>query len=186
MNSTIETIMNRRSIRFFENREIPRSDLETIIEAGNCAPTGSGRDWRFTVVSSKKLIKELSETAVPAYEGFMTQAPEHFREIRRQIDAVTDDPIYYNAPAVIFVISGAMTASSDCPMVCQNMMLSASSMGIGSCWVYFGQIASEQEKFKEVLNLQEGESVFGPIILGYPSDNQPPAAPLKTAQVEWN
>lgn len=185
MNSTIESIMNRHSIRFYSDEKVSREDLETIINAGNAAPTGSGGNWRFVVVSDSDKISEMSRTTVPYYEGFMEHAPEVFRSVRKEIDAVVSDPIYYSAPAVVFVISGSHTSDYDCSMVCQNMMLAANSMNLGSCWVYFGQMAAEHPVFSEMLRLQEGEKIYGPIILGHPAAQQPPTAPRSEPKTEW-
>ena len=43
-------IKSRRSVRKFDGREIAKSDIETIIEAGNSAATGANMQaWRFVV-----------------------------------------------------------------------------------------------------------------------------------------
>jgi nitroreductase len=62
-NPVIEAIHNRRSIRAYEPRPIPRDIINTIIEAGNQAPS-QGREekgeilfqpWRFVVVEDPRI-----------------------------------------------------------------------------------------------------------------------------------
>lgn len=106
--------------------------------------------------------------------------------MRKEIDAVVSDPIYYDAPAIIFVIGSGMTRDFDTSMVCENIMLAARSLDIGSCWVYFGQLALDDQEVRNALELREGENVYGPILLGYPRGGKFPAPPpKKDAVIKW-
>ena len=64
-------------------------------------------------------------------------------------------------------------------------MLAARSLGIGSCWVNFGQLALDDPGVKAELELQAGEKVYGPLVLGYPQGEFPPAPPKKPLKVKW-
>jgi nitroreductase len=97
--------------------------------------------------------------------------------MRHEIDAFAADPIYYSAPDVVFVIGKGMTADFDCAMVCENLMVAAQSHGIGSCWVYFGQLVMDDPDVRLRLEMQGGEKVYGPILLGYPQEGLPPRHP---------
>ena len=49
---TLEAIRKRRSIRRYTGDAVPRADLETIVDAGRLAATGSNRQpWDFVVVT---------------------------------------------------------------------------------------------------------------------------------------
>ena len=187
MNDVIETIAARRSVRRYADRPLDRETLQVLIEAGHAAPSGANaQGWRFVVVQDRTIRDQLMALAVPRYKKWMEKAPPALTEMRREIDAVASDPIYYRAPAILFVIGSGMTAALDTPMVCQNVMLAARSLGIGSCWVYFGQLALEDAEARALLELQEGESVYGPILLGYPENGEfPPAPPKKEPVVKW-
>lgn len=43
MNETIKTLIERRSCRAYENKQIGETELKTILEAGTYAPTGMGK-----------------------------------------------------------------------------------------------------------------------------------------------
>jgi nitroreductase len=186
MNTVINTIMNRRSVRFYKDKPISKDQTEAIIQAGNYAPTGSGAQmWRFVVVESERFREKLARLALPRYKKWMENAPVGFKAVRDKIDSEVEDPVYYSAPSIVFVIGSGMTSDLDCPMVCENMMVAAKSLGIGSCWVYFGQLVLDDPEVREKLEMREGEKVYGPILLGYPRDNLPERAPKKEPLVKW-
>jgi nitroreductase len=186
MNPVIDTIMKRRSVRFYKDKPIPGDQMEAIIQAGNYAPAGAGTQmWRFVVVEDAQFRKELAKLALPRYKKWMENAPEMLKALRAEIDEVVEDPVYYSAPAIVFVIGSGMTSDFDCPMVCENMMLAAKSLGIGSCWVYFGQLVLDDPEVRETLEMQENEKVYGPILLGYPQENLPERALKRGPLVKW-
>jgi len=187
MNPVIENIFERRSVRFFVSKVIPQDDLKEIIDAGNAAPSGMNtQGWRFVVVTDEENRKRLKDITVPKYRSWLKKTPPDLQVMRAGIDKLVDDPVYYSAPAVIFVIGSGMVKDMDCPMVCQNMMLAARSLGIGSCWVHMGQLALGEAEVNALLELKDGEKVFGPIVFGYPSGNEfPLSPPKKPASVKW-
>ena len=186
-NPVLENINNRRSVRNFTNKEISKEILETIIKAGNMAPSGSNvQPWRFVVITDPSARQKLAELALPRYSEWLGKADPQMQERRREVDKITPDPIYYSAPAIIFVIGQGTFNSFDCPMVCENMMLAARSLGIGSCWVFFGQLIIDNPEIRQLLELKADEKVFGPLVLGYPKDGVfPPCPPKKDANVKW-
>jgi nitroreductase len=187
MNQVIEAIMKRRSVRLYEAKPIPKEILQILIDAGNMAPTGgNAQKWRFVVVEDGSFKHKLMSLGIPQYRKWMEKAPKSLADMRREIDAVVSDPVYYDAPAFIFVIGSGMTSDHDTPMVCENIMLAARSLDIGSCWVYFGQLAIDDQEVRNALEMQEGEKVYGPILLGYPKKGEFPAPPQKKkAVIKW-
>ena len=186
MNKVIETIMNRRSVRHYDSKPIPKEILEMIINAGNAAPSGmNAQGWRFVIVQDGAFREKLMSLALPRYKKMMENAPKEFLDIRKEIDASVSDPVYYNAPVIIFVIGSGMTSDFDTPMVCENIMLAARSLDIGSCWVYFGQLPLDDTQVRKELGLQEGEKVYGPILLGYPKESFPKSPEKKEPKIKW-
>ncbi len=61
--------------------------------------------------------------------------------------------------------------------------IAARSLGMGSCWVYFGQLPLDDQDVRNALEMQEGEKVFGPILLGHPKGGEFPAPPPKKEPV---
>jgi nitroreductase len=83
-----------------------------------------------------------------------------------------DDPkdlVYYSAPAIIFVI-GPKRNTICCSLACENMMIAASSLGLGSCYVGFGAMVTGNDEIVKSLELTDDEQIVGPILFGYPKD----------------
>jgi nitroreductase len=186
MNPVIEAIHKRRSIRSYEPKPIPRDIINTIIEAGNQAPS-AGREeegseeylfqpWRFVVVEDPTFKQQLVETAMPIWKRFIdtieeTQ-PKLYENIMRlyQLKPEPKDMVYHSAPVILFVIGPKANAVS-CALACENIMLAATSLGLGSCYVGFGMMVTSNDEIVQALELKEGERIYGPILLGYPKDD---------------
>jgi len=186
MNPVIEVIKKRRSIRAYESKPIPRDIINTIIEAGNQAPS-AGREeegseeylfqpWRFVVVEDPTFKQQLVETAMPIWKRFIdtieeTQ-PKLYENIMRlyQLKPEPKDMVYHSAPVILFIIGPKANAVS-CALACENIMLAATSLGLGSCYVGFGMMVTGNTEIVQALELTDGERIYGPIVLGYPKDD---------------
>jgi len=188
MNPVIEAIRKRRSIRSYEPKPIPRDILNTIIEAGNEAPSAmNSQPWRFVVVEDKTIKRKLLSAALPNAKKILDHVkdsdPERYKSIMKRYKEM-EDPIYYSAPIILFVIGSGRYADHSCPLACQNIMLSAYSLGIGSCWVGFGSMVTDDAEIVKTLELKEDEKIYGPILLGYPK-LYPEPPQKKGPSVKW-
>jgi nitroreductase len=188
MNPVTEAIQKRRSVRSYEERPVPKDILNAIIDAGNQAPSAmNSQPWRFVVVEAPDLKKKLLGAAMPHARKILDSVkaadPERYAQIMKRYNELPD-PIYYSAPAVLFVIGSGRYADHSCPLACENVMLAAYSLGIGSCWVGFGSMVADDPEVIRALDLREDEKIYGPIVLGYPKVFPDP--PQKKAPVvKW-
>jgi len=204
MNPVIEAIKKRRSVRSYKPDPVPRDAIEAIIDAGNWAPTGNNyQRWRFVVVEDNAFRQELIAAALPTWkkviggwidsqDGYLHEyftdffprclgwPAQSYEETMRQARDMQDG-IYWGAPVVIFCIG---TAAQECAMVCQNMMLAATSLGLGSCIVGFGSFVTDDEEIVEALELKDTEKIYGPVVIGYP-EIYPDAPPKKPPAIKW-
>ena len=183
VNPVIEAINKRRSVRGYEPKPVPRDVINTIIEAGNQAPSTMGmmkgvlrfQPWRFVVVEDPEFRLKLVQTALPIWrkiiEGTKEMDPEIYEKVMTLYETMPEpkDMIYHSAPAIIFVIGPAGNAVS-CALACENIMLAAVSLGLGSCYVGFGAMVKGDADVVKALELTEDERIYGPILLGYPKD----------------
>lgn len=58
MNQTINDIMTRRSIRKYKPEQISREELDTVLQAGICAPTGMNRQSPLVVAVQNKAVRD--------------------------------------------------------------------------------------------------------------------------------
>jgi nitroreductase len=187
MNEVIKNIYARRSVRLYKDQPISKQIIEELIKAGTAAPTGSNsQQWRFVVIQDKETRQKLAHLAEPRVEKWIeTYANEQFKVLRKRLASKNPDTVYYGAPVIVFVIGKGSTAVYDCSMACENMMLAARSLDIGSCWVFFGQLIIDDAEVKKMLELKEGDSVYGPIVFGYPKSGFPPCPPKNEPVVKW-
>ena len=204
MNPVLEAIKTRRSVRSYKTDPVPRDVIETIIDAGNWAPTGHNlQRWRFVVVKDKEFRRKLIEATLPTWKsviGSWTDSKDdQFREYLTGLGTrclgwpslsyeetvaqlvELEDGMYWSAPVVIFVIG---TAPQECAMVCQNVMLAATSLGLGNCIVGFGAQVTGNAEIVEALELKENERIFGPIVVGH-SEIYPEPPRKKEPVVKW-
>ncbi len=189
MHPVIETIKKRRSIRSYEAKPVPRDILQAVLDAANEAPSAmNSQPWRFVVVEQGAAKKKLLSAALPnaqkITESVKDVDPERYAMIKKRY-AELPDPVYYSAPAVVFVVGRGRYAPHSCPLACENMMLAAHSLGLGCCWVGFGSMVTEDAAARKLLELADDETIFGPILIGYPQ-GEPPGRPAKKEPVvKW-
>ncbi len=172
MNQVIDAIKKRRSVRSYESRSVSADIINMIIEAGNQAPSAmNSQPWRFVVIEDKEVKKKLLKAALPNAKNILEQVkdadPERYESIMKRYSEL-EDPIYYSAPVVLFVIGSGRYADHSCPLACENIMLAAHSLGLGSCWVGFGSMVTEDPDIIKLLELKNDEKIFGPLVIGYP------------------
>jgi nitroreductase len=183
MNTIIEAINKRRSIRAYEPKPIPRDVINKIIEAGNQAPSTMGmvkgtlrfQPWRFVVVQNPEFKQRLLQTALPIWkkmiENMKETDPKLYEKIMTLYETMDEpkDMIYHDAPVILFVI-GPISNAVSCALACENIMLAATSLDLGSCYTGFGAMVKGNPDVVKALELADGERIYGPILLGYPKD----------------
>jgi len=188
MNPVLKAIAERRAVRNYESRPVPKEIIIKIIEAANQAPSAmNSQPWRFVVVEDKEFHRKLVKAAIPNnrkwLEPFKDVNPERYKAILKRYEEL-EDPVYYSAPVIIFVIGSGKFADPSCPLACQNIMLAAYSLGLGSCWVHLGSLVTDNEEIKKELELSGEEKIYGPIIVGY-TKKFPEPPPKKEPRVKW-
>ncbi len=158
MNEVLENIKSRRSCRKFENRMIDKEILDKIIEAGTYAPSGMNKQSPIIIAITNK------------------EERDKLSKLNAKILGVDTDP-FYGAPVVLVVLADTNipTYKYDGSVVLENMMLAATSLGIGSCWIHraleeFNTI--EGKEFLKSLGINGNYEGIGHCILGYPIEEE--------------
>ena len=110
-NDVIKTIMERRSIRKYQDKPVSRDILQTLVECGVNAPNAVNRQqWQVRVVDNASYIDGIS--AVYKAANPKVEQDADFKNMFR------------NAPAVIFVASPKNGAAQvDCGLMGENIIL---------------------------------------------------------------
>ena len=179
MNDTIGTILERRSIRDYQDRPVPRADMERIIEAGLYAPSGRNRQAsHFLSVLNKEIIERIT-LELKAAIARMEDSP-----YRAYVGAASY-AVNFNAPAFVIVSinpASSLTPAADAAVALENMFLAARSLGIGSCWVNQVAAANDDKQFSaflESLGRPAGYRVYGSAAFGFPAGDFPKPGPRK-------
>ena len=101
----LETMRQRRSVRFFSDRPVSRKVIENIIAAAGTAPSGANKQpWRFVAVQDPKLKKEIRDAAEAEEREFYSRRAGE-RWLRDLAPLGTDEhkPFLEVAPWLIIV-----------------------------------------------------------------------------------
>lgn len=183
----IEAILTRRSVRIFENRQIPDAALEEIIHAGTYAPSGLAlQPWGFVVVQDQAFLTRVSDYCKPILIALLKDTHNGMSDAFQALLKSKGSSIYYHAPTVILVIgkTESQFREIDCSLCAENMMLTAHAMGIGSCWIGSTGVAYDNKELMVGFRIPEGYSPVGTIAFGYPAE-KPEAHEKKKPLVTW-
>ena len=158
VNSVVETILNRRSIRKFSDKDIDQDTLDIILKCGYYAPSGHNmQTWRFTVLTKEDdicLLREATKTT-----------------------AKNNDVYFYGFenPKVIILISNDERNPNGCQdasCAAENIMLAATSYGIGSVWLNPLKTLRNAKPVKDLLDdyeIPKRHIIWSAVALGYPA-----------------
>jgi nitroreductase len=179
-----EVIRKRRSVRKYKPEQIGDEELETIIEAGRFAPSGGNNQMsHFIVIQNRRMLDELTAMVEERLAAMETE-PAMYKGMIRAIELCRKGgyDFIYRAPTLIVVANhrGYTNAMADSAVALENMMIAATSLGVGSCWINHLKWLTDDAKVLETMHgigLNEDEQICGAVALGY--DDQVYAAPLK-------
>jgi nitroreductase len=194
MNDFLSLAQSRRSIRKFEDRQIPEQDLEYFIQAAVSAPSGcNSQCWRFIAIKDRKIIDQIETAAVQKTEAILTakrhELNEEYLTAKRKMVG-----FFAKAPVVIAVFMTKVKffdpilisafkeqgydetdiiklyANYDLLSVgaaIQNMLLAIHEKGYGACWVNEPAIAGEE--INRILGVPPEQKFISLIPVGYPA-----------------
>ena len=149
--SLLDVILSRRSIRKYENKEIPQEILQQILEAGRQAPSAVNRQpIRFVVVKDHEIMKKLCDTVFSRFVKFAPAAIVGCADVKS-------------------LLTGKW-AVVDATIAMQNMVVAAWTLGIGSCWIG----ACNENKVKELLKIPDKWKIVALITFGFPAEQPKP------------
>ena len=168
MNPVIESIKNRKSVRQFEEKEIPSEVKDTILDAAFQAPT-AGNQMLYAIidVTDQQLKDKLAETC--DHQPFIAKAPLvliFLADTRRWFDAYREAGLDAREPGM----GDLFLAMQDAIIAAQNAVVAAESLGLGSC--YIGDILENMEIHQALLGLDPYTVPISMLVFGYPTEGQ--------------
>lgn len=180
MNEVIKFIMERRSIRRYQEKQVPDKVLEQILYASEFSPNAGNRQTtQIVVCRDRKLNERLGRINKAGFNGHIS-SPDNM--ISKDQPSIADDPsitsAFYGAPTVITLFGPAnfLYTEADCYIMANNICLAAYSLGVGSCIMGRAEETFESElgsAMQKEWGIAENYEAKVHITLGYPKDGFP-------------
>jgi len=164
MNDTIKHIIDRYTCRDFKDTPLTSQQVDHLVKAALAAPSAMNlQPWHVIMVTNKALIDELDAEGMSilsaaddksAYDRMMSRGGK----------------LFYNAPCLALVLSdGSDWGKLDCGILCQNIVIAAESLGLGSCIVGMAGVplnGPKSDEYRKRFGFPEGHVFAIGVLLG--------------------
>lgn len=191
-------LKRRRSHRNFKRLPVSNDVLGMLTESAKFSPTGgNAQELSITIINDMDTRKELESAIVHYYDqlirllrnpvigfvmkfsgdakvretardpGFFIKIEKIYREMKTGVSN-----IFWDAPVVMLFHTTRLlpTAFEDCILAASNVVLAATSLQLGSCFVSLSQQAiNSTKKIKQLLGIPSSDQVHAVLVLGYPA-----------------
>ena len=149
----LEAIKNRRSVRFYKDEPVSDVDIAEVLKAGFCAPSShNSKPWHVIVVKDQEIRDKLSKI-------------HRWSKIIARVPVVLIVCVEKKGFDHFWIEDGAA--------LMENMLIQASEMGLGTCWIGIRGLKSDEVDaeavIREVCSLPENFGVVGITPIGYSS-----------------
>lgn len=186
----LELMKYRRSIRRYQARQISKTDMETIMEAGTYAPNAGG--------GQRSMIVGIHNAALAGKIGKMNLARFDRSKlagsyVSQEQPSIIDDPSmksgFYGAPSVciVFAPKNFLYSVPDAFCCAENMVLMAAELGISSCIAARGEETFDSEIGAALLqewDIPENYVARCFVLLGYVDGDYPNGKPRKAGRMK--
>lgn len=151
-----EIIEKRCSCKKYLPKKVEQEKVDEVIKAGLKAPSGKGSQNGIIIeITDEKTIEELAKLNAKI-GGFPSNV----------------NPFYGSKCVLLVAVKNCNTAIYDGSCMIENMLLEATDLGLGSCWIHRAKEEIESKEGKEILSslpLDLNDYIgVGHVLLGYP------------------
>ncbi len=199
-----EVVYRRRSVRRYKPEPVPIEDIKKMIEIASLAPSAHNlKPWRFIIVYNREIIKNIVE-AVHKSVNAVVSSKNVPKDLAQKYERLRYYFTFYIDAPVIIVICGEKVItpsreavrlafpekSSASPVnsieqsisaATENLILTATALGYGSCWTTGPLVASDD--IKKILNVPDNQDIYAIIPLGKPDKEVTPKKPQKFEEI---
>ncbi|MFX1280063.1 MAG: nitroreductase family protein [Promethearchaeota archaeon] len=169
----------KRSTRQYQNKKVPKNIIDKVINSMRYAPTGANiRFFKCLIINDDNKRSLLTDAIINALESRDTR--ETFSAMRVK----GFDPIFFNAPHILIFYSKNPWDTRNVTIAMTYGMLSAQSLGLGSCWVGFahGILQDHPAITRKFTGIET--YILGVMSLGYPSVRYYRAPPRPAIEIK--
>ncbi|WP_035274636.1 nitroreductase family protein [Desulfogranum japonicum] len=156
MNPKLAPLFSRRSVRQFTTQPVDDALIQDLLQAAMAAPSAMQKDpWRYIVVRQREILKEMARL-LP--HGRM------LRSCRVALIACGDRGQVHDGEESFLL--------QDVSASIENILLAATILGLGSCWVGLHPRKERMAAFSALLQLPENVIPVSGIALGWPAKSK--------------
>ncbi len=195
-----KVIDKRMSFRSFSPEPVPVDDLAELVRCASLAPSiSNAQPWRFIAVTNPELLQKMSQAvqkkinemwgmaageprqAVERFSTFFAEAPALIAVVELPYRSVAD-----KLGAESGIAHEELNRMRGYPAVqsigaaVQNMLLRATDMEYGSCWLSGMMVA--REDLEKLLGIAEPERLVTAVVIGRPGPDYPEPKPRKRVE----
>jgi len=190
-----EVVKTRRSVRKFTGAAVTPEHIRMMLEAATYPPSGGNQqNWRFIVVTNGAIKKKMYEalekriaeilakidsptaqkqfSSYSAYYRFFVNAPVVICAVETKYDSLSTRILARYLPD--FEVKTYASAHNIAAAI-ENIVLSATALGYGSCWMTGPLIA--RDLFEKILSIEPPDALAALVPIGVPE--AVPAAPSR-------
>ncbi len=161
-NPTLKSIHERTSVRAYTSKAVDKDILIELAKAGMAAPSAMNKQpWEFILIQDRATLNKLGEIKPPVGK----------------------------APAAIVVVGNTKASGSwvlDCSAATENILIAATSMGLGTVWTGAHGNAKFEALIKETLSLPDGVMPLSVIAVGYAEGTPKPKNKYVESKVHFD
>jgi nitroreductase len=165
-----ELLINRRSVRSYDNRKVSLEIMHEIIQEACLAPSACNlQPWRFIIIQDAHLIKRISDENK---KNWLIEFKKNPNDFFKPFESSFKNPkynIFFNATSLV-LICGMKTSHyfrEDCALAAAYFMFSATERQLATCWIGWGT-KIHNDKMRMEIGLTEDHEIAAPLIVGYP------------------
>lgn len=166
INSAIDNILNRKSVRTYSDRTIEQDKIDIILKCAMAAPSAMNKQpWELLVITDKELLKKVASVAPNAS--------------------------YSRSCQLAIIVCGNKSVSEkfwvqDCCAVSENILLAVESLQLGAVWCAIYPDEVKVQQIQECFSLPENIIPLNVIPIGYPSAKEYPKEKYNSKKIHLN
>jgi nitroreductase len=176
METIMDIIKKRKSIRKYMDKPLPKKVIDSILEAAKYAPTArNAQELEYKVITSKELMTKLSA-------GIMAAIQKDGIPLKGPPGAKPD--FFHGAPLLIIITAPKDNhwAPTDAALAAQNILLYCTSVGFGSCFIGMAKLIERDKNSLQALHITEDMNIVAAVICGYPDESPEPREKRQKAE----
>ena len=211
-NQVLETIRQRRSIRYFTDKKVTNERINQLVQLGRFAPTGhNDRKVCYTIINDREELEFLLDTMIELFKKlkkqlnssvwnflalligkkkFFDKAKKNLYRLESHIEHWEKgiDKVLHYSSTLILIHTHKETSSpiEDCNIAAQNIALGAPTLGLGATFIGYVQKSWENSKrIREILDIPEDHHLYACLAIGYPKNTYKKLVPRPKPSVSF-